>query len=243
MTFKRIGNQELAVTEAREDATGTITIRVDEGNTTEPTTTGEAITITTPEKGTTLTTDTYIMSGKTKKNSKVVIKMNGTELGTTQSDDAGMYTFTIKSITQQSNILTASILDGTNTVVGTTETSFSFGIKAPAFYSLTITPTIEVDASTGVTFMVDAEPGLSEVTVTIDGTVLKALENTPGKYSIATMSPAKSGSYPVQVNLKNIISQVTNKPDAGTLTVKEPLAPIVPEAPKSLFKDVKLTTE
>lgn len=68
------------VTEAREDAIGTITIRVEEGVSTTPTPTTEEISITTPEKDATITNDSYMMSGKTKKNSKVVIKLNGTEL-------------------------------------------------------------------------------------------------------------------------------------------------------------------
>ncbi len=153
-----------------------------------------------------------------------------------------MYTFNITNISQQSNILSASVLDGANTVIGTTETPFSFGIKTPTYYNLTITPGIEVDASTGINLMVDAEPALSEVTITLDGTSLKAVENTPGKYSVSTQSPAKAGTYTVGVNLKNIIAQNTNKPDAAILTVRE-LIVTAPETPKALFKDVKLTTE
>ena len=60
------------------------------------------------------------------------------------------------------------------------------------------------------------------------------------------MSPAKSGTYPVQVTLKNVLSQVTTKPDAAILTVKAPVIiapPPPPPAPKATFKDVKLTTE
>lgn len=184
------------------------------------------------------------MSGKTKKNSKVVIKLNGSELGTTQSNDDGIYTFNITGISQQSNVLSASVLDGNNTNIGSTETSFSFGIKAPSYFNTTITPSLEVDSGTGISITVDAEPGLSEVTITLDGTLLKTTESSPGKYSTETLSPAKSGTYPIQVSLKNIIAQVTNKPDAAILTVKS-LAPVevVPPALKAVFKDVKITAE
>ncbi len=50
MTFKRVGNQELTVTEALEDVGGSIKIRIEDGNTTQPVTLVEPITITTPEK-------------------------------------------------------------------------------------------------------------------------------------------------------------------------------------------------
>lgn len=103
---------------------------------------------------------------------------------------------------------------------------------------------------TGVTFLVDAEPGLTEVTITIDGALLMTKEVSPGKYSIATVSPAKAGTYPVEVKLKNILSQITTKSDAEVLTVKEsvvvpvvPPPPVVPETPKVSFKNVTLTSE
>lgn len=84
------------------------------GPVTSPT---ESITITTPEKGSTVTNDTIMMSGKTKKNSKVSIKLNTKELGTTQSNEDGIFTYKIAGIDQQSNALSVSVLDGTNAVL------------------------------------------------------------------------------------------------------------------------------
>ncbi len=50
MIFKRVGNQELTVTEALEDVGGSIKIRIEDGSATTPTVSPEAISITTPEK-------------------------------------------------------------------------------------------------------------------------------------------------------------------------------------------------
>ncbi len=183
------------------------------------------------------------MSGKTKKNSKILIKLNGKEIGNAQSNTDGIFIFELTNIDQQSNLLSASIVDGTNTVIGTIDSQFNYGAKAPAYYNTSITPSKEVEVSTGIVLMIDAEPGLIEVTATIDGALLIAKEQSPGKYSISTMSPAKSGTYTVQVTLKNILTQVTTKPDAVSLTVKEPIIIAPPPAPKMTFKDVKLTTE
>jgi hypothetical protein len=244
--FKRVGNQELTVTEALEDVGGSIKIRVEDGSTTQTPPTSESITITTPEKGSTVTNDTVMMSGKTKKNSKVLIKLNGAEVGNAISNDDGIYTFKLMNINQQSNILSASVVDGTNTVIGNVESQFSFSAKAPAYYNLSISPSNEVDTGTGISLLVDAEPGLSAVEITLDGTLLVAQEQSPGKYSVSSLSPAKPGSYPVQVNIKNVLGQMTSKSDAAILTTKAapiPVTPPVVEAPKPAFKNVMISSD
>lgn len=88
-----------------------------------------------------------------------------------------------------------------------------------------------------MTFLVDAEPALAEVTLLLDGTLLTAKEQSPGKYSVTTTSPKKSGAYPIEIKLKNVLTQVTTKTNADTLTVKEPVVP------KASFKNVTLTAE
>jgi hypothetical protein len=190
--FKRVGNQELSVTEALEDVGGSIKIRVEDGSATTTTTVAESVSIMVPESGSTVTSDTIIISGKTKKNSKVMIKLNAKELGNTQTNDDGIFTYKLTGIDQQSNVITASVMDGANTVIGTVDSPFNYGAKAPTYYTLSISPSNEIDGGTGMTITVDAEPGLSDVTLTIDGTLLTAAEQSPGKYTIATISPVKA---------------------------------------------------
>jgi uncharacterized protein (DUF2147 family) len=71
-----------------------------------------------------------------------------------------------------------------------------------------------VVAGTGIVLLIDAEPGLSEVTISLDGSLLTAKEQSPGKYSASTVAPAKPGTYTIEVTLKNILAQTTKKPDA-----------------------------
>lgn len=242
--FKRVGNQELTVTAAMEDDVGgSIKIRVEDGGTTTTTPVAEAISIMVPEKWSTVTSDTITISGKTKKNSKVIIKLNSKELGNTQTNEDGIFTYKLTGIDQQSNILTASVMDGSNMMIGTIDSQFNYGVKAPTYYNLSIAPNKEVDGGTGVIFTVDAEPALSVVTLMLDGALLTTKEQSPGKYTISTVAPVKPGVYPVQVTLKNILAQTTTKSDAAILTVKEPPVVIAPVKPKSMFKDVKLTSE
>lgn len=68
------------MTEAVEDAVGSVTIRIEDTSMPIGTGTTESITITTPEKGSAITSDSVMVSGKTKKNSKVMLSLNGTEV-------------------------------------------------------------------------------------------------------------------------------------------------------------------
>ena len=218
VTFKRVGKQELAVTEATEDVGGSITITIEEATTTQPNT-NEPVTITVPERGSTVTTDTIMVSGKTKKNSNISIKFNGKDTWVTKTDETGIYTYKLVGISQQANLLTVSVLDGNNAVIGSAETQFGFAGRMPTYFNTSIKPGLEVPSGTGITITVDAEPGLTSVSVLIDGTTLPAREDSPGKYTVSTVSPARPGSYPIEVSLKNILAQTTNKPDAAVLQV------------------------
>jgi hypothetical protein len=89
--------------------------------------------------------------------------------------------------------------------------------------------------STGIVITIDAEPGLSTVTLGLDGATLTASEATPGKYTASTLAPSRTGTYPITVTLKNILSQTTVKNDAATLMVT---TPVVAPVPKAIFRNV-----
>ena len=207
------------MTEATEDVGGQITITIEDANLNQPVQTNEPVTITVPEKGSTVTTDTIMVSGKTKKNSNVQIKLNGKDSGTAKTDDTGIYTYKLSGISQQANLLTVSVVDGNNVVIGSAETQFGYAGKMPTYFNTSVKPGLEVPSGTGITVTVDAEPGLTSVSVLIDGTTLPAKEESPGKYSVTTVAPAKAGTYTIEVSLKNILAQTTNKPDAAVLKV------------------------
>lgn len=242
VTFKRVGDQVLTVTDAVEDAGWSITIKIEEGTLVISTGATESITITTPEKWSSITSDNVDVSGNTKKNSKVILKLNGTEVATLVSNDVGIFTKNLPNITQTTNILSASVLDGNNTVIGTTETSFGMMSWQPKFYNISVLPSLDVETGTGIVFTIDAEPGLTEVSIGIDWSILIAREESPGKYISSTTSPAKPGTYPIQVNLKNVLAQTFSKSSASILNVVEKATPIIPVI-TAKFKNVQAVTE
>ena len=180
------------MTEATEDVGGSITISIEDASPTQPVVTNEPVTITVPERSSTVTTDTIMVSGKTKKNSNVTIKFNGKDSGTAKTDETGIYTYKLSGITQQSNLLVVSVLDGNNNIIGTAETQFGYAGRMPTYFNTSIKPGLEVTTGTGIVITVDAEPGLTSVSVLIDGTTLPAKEESPGKYTVSTVAPAKA---------------------------------------------------
>jgi hypothetical protein len=99
-----------------------------------------------------------MVSGKTRKNSKVSIKLNGQDVGTVIADDSGIFTKNLTGLTQENNILTASLIDGTSASATSPEIKFSRVVTSSATYGITISPANTVEASSPITITVDATP-------------------------------------------------------------------------------------
>jgi hypothetical protein len=131
----------------------------------------------------------------------------------------------------------ADLLDGTNKIISSAQVRFTMTDNSPVFTNLTVAPSTSVEVSTPITLTVEAEPGLSEVAVNLDGSIIVLKEISSGKYSIETPAPIKAGTYALSVTLKNSLSQGTSKANVANLTVTEKV--IVP----SKFTNVKTVTE
>lgn len=160
MVFKRVGEQVLSFTDINQiEVSGDIKIRVEDGGTTTTPTTNETVTITTPEKGSTVVSSNVTITGKTKKNSKIRVSLNGkdqTPDGNTDSE--GIFSYPLSGVSQASNIVKVSVLDGANVVIGSAERQFNYEAKDPLYYNTSVAPGLEVETGTGVTFTIDAEP-------------------------------------------------------------------------------------
>lgn len=179
-----------------------------------------------------------MVSGKTRKNSKVAIKLNGQDAGTVIADDSGIFTKNLTGLTQENNILTASLIDGTTVSTTSPEIKFSRIVTSSATYGITISPASTVEASSPITITVDATPGLTELSLGIDGTILATKETTSGKYTIQTIAPQKPGTYKITITQKDALGQTKSTDASTTLTTTEKL-----EAPQAqVFKNVKTTT-
>ena len=239
LIFKKSGKQKIYVTDVSDDIIGEATINVEPATTTV-TPADTSIVIITPENGTKIANDMVMVSGKSRKNSKVIIKLNGQEAGTVTTDEGGIFTKNLTALTQENNIITASLIDGANTVLASSpEIQFSRVLTSASTYGVTISPSATVEASSPIDIIIDATPGLAEISISLDGAVMIAREWQAGKYAIQTIAPLKAGVYDLPITQKDTLGQVKNIDSPTKLTVTEKLSAPVAVA---TFKNVKTTT-
>jgi hypothetical protein len=221
--FKSTGKQKVSVVDVIDDISWEATVTVDVGGSTGGSgTTLENVTITTPAKDSKITSDVVIVSGKSRKNSKLNVSLNGKDVGSTLSDESGVFTKSISGITQATNLLSVTLVDGAWTVVGKSDNiTFEKITSGPSFNNLIVTPGLKLEASSKVTFTIEADAWLSEASILMDGVSMKGKEDTAWKYVIETVAPAKSGEYPIAVNISNDLGQKFNKTAVVTLTISE----------------------
>ena len=240
LIFKKSGKQKIYVSDVSDDIMGEATIMVDAAAAMTTSTTDASVTIITPESGTKITGDMVMVSGKTRKNSKITLSLNGQDAGTVVSDDSGIFTKNITGLTQENNILVANLIDGTSTTIASSpEIRFGRVLTSASTYGVTIFPASTVEASSPIVITIDATPGLAELTVSLDGSILTAKEGTAGKYIVNTVAPQKSGVYKLPLTQKDSLGQIKTMDSPTSLTVTERLAPatVTPT-----FKNVKTTT-
>lgn len=249
VSFKKAGKQKLYVNDLNEDILGEVTILVEPAGT-STVATGSDISILTPAADSKIATDTVIVSGTARKNSKVSLELNGKNIGTVISDAEGIFTKEVQGISQENNIVKASLLDATDTVIATSsEVKFSKTTETGSIYGITITPGTTVEASSEVTFTIEGVKGLAEVSLMLDNSLLKATESSEGKYSVKTNAPQKEGAYAIDVTAKTVLGQQITKEKMTTLTVnakkEEPKEekPAEPALAKPEFKNVKTETK
>lgn len=247
MIFKKPGKQKLRVMDISQDIAGEVTIDVADAGA-APTQAGGEIQILTPVADGKVTTNTLLVSGTARKNSKIELELNGQKVGSVVSDTNGLFTHELPNITQENNILKASLIDAAGAVIATSpEVKFVKTTENSSLYGVAILPSTTAESGTGITIHIDAAKGLASVTAMLDNSLLTAKEISEGKYQITTNAPQKEGQYDIDVTAKTLTNQETSKSKMATLTVipksVEKKEEIVPEAPKPSFKDIKTETK
>lgn len=79
-------------------------------------------------------------------------------MGSVLSDESGVFTKSLSGITQASNLLSVSLVDGAGTIVGKSpDIAFEKISGGPAYYNTTVTPGTNVETSGKITLTVEAE--------------------------------------------------------------------------------------
>lgn len=245
--FRSSGNQKIYVADVDNsaDITWETTISVQPADTnSNPTDQTETVVVVTPAQNTKITSDNLAVSGKTKKNSKVSIILNGKEEGTSISDENGLFTKTISSPLQEKNILKVNLLDGSNVVIASSDdVAFEKTATSVGFSNFVINPSTVVETSTSLSILLEGEPGLTAVSATLDNSLISLTESSPGKYTSNTVAPAKPGIYPIDVSGTTTLGQLIEKKGMSTLVVSQKIEELHPafSQVKAIMKDKRVT--
>ncbi len=232
LSFTKEGTFKVVVSDFdKPKIEGNAKVKVGAGDAPAATSSGELVTITSPDAGSTVGSKDLSVTGTTKKNSKVQLFLNGAKALETQTDDKGSFVFQLKNVDQTDNILSVKVLDGSDKVIGeSAKTSVKVGSEGPAFTSITLTGGALKDATAKDTYTaapgakikvsVAAEIGLKEVTVAIGETVEVLKEGLPGTYDGEISAPMTPGVSPLDVNLKNSLGKSTLKSAAANVNVQ-----------------------
>ena len=228
LLFTKEGRMTVTVIDLEnEQITGTATVTVSNvGSDTAATSTGDTqVSVTSPSNGSIITTTSVDVVGTTKKNSKVKFSVNGKEVGQTQSDPSGAFLYTVKTLDSDKNALQVSVLDGTDKVIGQSDTILlTVQNNGPAIKSISAQEGVKVNPSSLIHVTLISEPKLKEAVINIKDTVQVMQESTtaPGTYTAAIMTPKDLGDYSIGAKLTTTMGTVTQKNDAAKITVATP---------------------
>ncbi|MFA5917878.1 MAG: hypothetical protein WC850_06625 [Candidatus Gracilibacteria bacterium] len=221
LIFKSVGKQEISVFDFYDENI----LGIGEINVIGESTTPETIDISiiSPENGIVIGTNYVTVSGKTQKNHKVKIKIDGEDVKTTTSNNDGVFEEKLDNLKNGDSTIKAVVLDADNKEIGVSK-DIKITIKAenPEFNSIKITPSIELEPETSISIQVKATKGLKEVVAIINDEIIKLIESTDGVYDGKTTAPKAEGEYNVDVKLTNELGNQTNKRPATKIKVVLP---------------------
>jgi len=235
LIFSKEGKMKVSVLDIEdENLEGDFEVTVSNTSAAATTSTGAAVTISSPEDGSTVSGGTVDVVGKAKKNTKVKIFVNATESGNATTDEDGNFLFNVKKLDQESNSIVVKQMDAANKVAAESApiTIQAASAEGPAFSSIKVVEGTEIYPSIALHVEVKADPKLSDVTVKLGEDSQVLTEGVAGTYTGTINAPSATGSFQMGLSLKTTEGATTDKDDALEIIVKDA---------QDIFKNVQVT--
>ena len=231
IVFKTPGTQELNVYDAdseSDDIFGVTEVLVTEDWWTDTGTDTKAISITSPESGTTLTSSSISVAGQTEANHRVIITAWGSDYEAVSNSD-WVYETELSELVDGDLEITAKVLDADENTVGTSEkVNVKVSAGVPTMKELTIFPE-EGAPSFNYSITVLSDPGLATVEAIVNDTVNILTETEAGRYAAELVAPDEPGGYGVSITLINNLGVRSENPFVGNISVVQSAAEEVEE--------------
>lgn len=223
LKFTETGTYKLVVTDIANTAVkGDINVAVG-GSTTVITQTGDKPLITSPVEGT-YSQNTQTVAGSAESMATVKIFDNDQEIGMTQTDASGSFSFQTNPLADGDHELYVVWLDDANEVKGTSDTvEFTIDTKAPEVEDIVIDPSAGIKAGDVINVKVYTEKGLSDAALifNLDIYQLSPGLEEEGLYLASFQAPAVAGEYPLDVLLIDELGNEATYQGMATISIAE----------------------
>ena len=222
VTFQTPWEQSISVYDANdyENVTGKWEITIIKGKTNNKTV---EIEILTPETDTTLPSNKLKVSGATKKNHQVKIKLNNKEEFATTSNSDWIFEKEVKWLLTWKNVLQAFILDADENVIWKSkEIIIEIDDNTPKFKKIILSPIWEswdVEENTNIEVKVFASKELKSVKLLFNDWIISLSETENWIYTGNFKTPNEKKSFPIDVVMSDNLWHTITEKDAITINV------------------------
>lgn len=220
--FKTHWEQSISVYDANdyENVTGKWEITIVEGETSNKTV---EIEILTPETNTTLPNNKLKVSGATKKNHQVKIKLNNKEEFTTTSNSDWIFEKEIEWLLTWKNVLQAFTLDADENIIWESkEVIINIDDNKPKFKKIILSPLSEswsIEENTNIEVKVFSNKKLKSVKLLFNDWVISLSETEDWIYTGNFKAPNEKKSFPIDVVMSDNLGHTTTEKEAITINV------------------------
>lgn len=229
IAFQTAGTHTLTVTDlANGDIYGEVNIQVlpQSENALVPSgaaseASGEGLNLFTPASGTYSTT-TLTFSGEATYGGTIEIMEGDKKLGEVKPNANNQFNQKIQNLSEGEHRFTAQLRDANGTVQSTTsEILVTIDSSAPELDKITLEPSGTVETGALITVTLLAEPGLNQVSITLNDTIVQADEkqNAPGNYVATLTAPEIEGDYTLDALLIDELGNEIKSSNIARITV------------------------
>ena len=224
LQFSQTGKQTIQVLDKKNfKISGEKTIQiVSKTGSATPAATSSKLAIKSPANGSKLGSSLVILTGKGDSNVDLKIFDNNTQIGTSQTDGDGFFSYQAKNLSSGSHAFYVMSNKGeiSKSITITVDT------VAPVLNSFKMDTSGSVKPGTKVTVTVQSEKSLSVAKVGLQGVQQDMTESgsEPGTYSATVVAPTNDGSFPVDIILADSLSNKAVFTKKGTIKVETPKA-------------------
>jgi len=220
--FSTLGEQTIAVNDLEDPTiTGEIKVKVVEKSASAASSSDDGPAITSPTDKEQSNQKEIEIKGKAAPGSEVIIFDGNSELGITEADSKGEFSYLVSNLSDGEHVFSVmSIPKGEETGPISENVKINIDSTAPEVDNFSLHPQ-EVNPEEKVKFTLESEKDLQSVKIEFDDELVELTEEYSGIYSASIVSRGFPGEYPISATLVDAFGNEKKVPDIGQIKIKE----------------------